>query len=167
METIHFKGMPMHTYGSLPRPQAVAPEFKLTTKDLATVTQADFAGKRIVLTTFPSLDTPVCAMQVRRFNKDAATLPDTQVICVSMDLPFAMGRFCAANDIENVIAASAFRSPSFAQDYGLLIVDGPLEGLLARAVIVIDTDGRIMYSQLVDEVTNEPDYDAVLKVLKK
>ena len=116
---------------------------------------------------FPSLDTPVCAASVRRFNKEAAGVPDVSVICVSMDLPFAQSRFCAAEGIENVTVASAFRSPLFAQKFGLQLVDGPLAGLLARAVIVLDEDRKVIYTQLVSEITNEPDYEAAIAALKK
>lgn len=126
----------------------------------------DFKGKTVVLNIFPSLDTEVCARSVRRFNQEAAKLKDTAVICVSMDLPFAMGRFCTAEGIDNVIVASAFRSPLFAQKFGVMICDGPLAGLLARAVIVIDRERRIAYRELCSEITNEPDYDAALSVLR-
>lgn len=166
METIYFKGTPCHTYGNIPAVGTKAPALNLVSKDLADVTLADFPGKRIVLNVFPSLDTPVCAASVRRFNQEAAKLPDVAVVCVSMDLPFAESRFCSANGIENVEVCSAFRSPSFSQNYGLQIVDGPLAGLLARAVIVIDQNHNIIYSDLVEEITNEPDYEGALKVLK-
>lgn len=166
METVHFQGAPCHTYGSVPRPGETAPCFKLTSKDLADVTCKDFAGKRIVLNVFPSLDTPVCAASVRRFNEEAAKVKDTAVVCVSMDLPFAEQRFCVANGIENCVVTSAFRSPEFAKEYGLEIVDGPLKGLLARAVIIIDTDGRVIFTDLVEEITHEPDYEAAVAMLK-
>ena len=166
METVHFKGSPCHTYGDIPAVGSKAPCFNLVTKDLADVTCRDFVGKRIVLNVFPSLDTPVCAMSVRRFNKMAADVPDVAVICVSMDLPFALSRFCAAEGIDNVVAASAFRSPQFAHEYGLELVDGPLAGLLTRAVIILDADRNVIYSDLVDEITHEPDYDGALRVLK-
>ena len=166
METVHFKGTPCHTYGDIPAVGTKAPCFNLVTKDLADVTCRDFVGKRIVLNVFPSLDTPVCAMSVRRFNKMAADVPDVAVICVSMDLPFALSRFCAAEGIDNVVAASAFRSPQFAHEYGLELVDGPLAGLLTRAVIILDADRKVIYSDLVDEITHEPDYDGALRVLK-
>lgn len=167
METVYFQGTPCHTCGNVPSVGEVAPAFELVSKDLKEVRKSDFEGKKIVLNVFPSLDTPVCAASVRRFNKDAAELKDTVVICVSKDLPFAMSRFCAANDIENVVVASAFREPMFDEKYGLLLVDGPLKGLLARAVIIIDKDGKVAYREIVDEITNEPDYDAALKMLKK
>lgn len=166
METIYFKGQPCHTYGSLPSVGELAPAFQLAGTDLSTITAADFLGKKIVLNVFPSLDTGVCAMSVRRFNAEAASLPDTAVVCVSMDLPFAMARFCTAEGIDNLTMASAFRSPLFSQKYGVQMVDGPLAGLLARAVVVIDKDGKVIYRELVDEITHEPDYAASLAVLK-
>ncbi len=166
METVFFNGNPCHTYGNIPAVGTKAPAFNLVSKDLTDVNLSDFEGKRVVLNVFPSLDTPVCAASVRRFNEEAAKMKDVAVVCVSMDLPFAEGRFCSANGIENVIVTSAFRSPTFAQNYGLQIVDGPLAGLLARAVIVIDENHNVIYSDLVEEITNEPDYEGALSVLK-
>ena len=166
METIYLKGTPCHTYGSLPEIGSKAPCFTLVTQDLSEIHCLDYRDKRVVLNVFPSLDTDVCAASVRRFNVEAAGLDNTVVICVSMDLPFAQKRFCAANDINNVVVASAFRSPLFAQKYGLQIVDGPLAGLLARAVIVMDEDDKVLYTQLVSEITTEPDYGAALAALK-
>ncbi|MDE6526122.1 MAG: thiol peroxidase [Muribaculaceae bacterium] len=166
METVFFKGSPCHTYGNIPAVGIKAPDFKLVTKDLAEITCDDFKGKRVVLNVFPSLDTPVCAASVRRFNVEASKLDNTAVVCVSMDLPFAMSRFCSAEGIDNVTAASAFRSPTFAQQYGLQLVDGPLAGLLARAVIVMDENHQIIYSDLVGEITDEPDYEGAISVLK-
>lgn len=166
METIYFKGTPCHTYGSIPAVGEKAPCFNLVTPELKEVRCSDFEGKRIVLNIFPSLDTPVCQMSVRKFNQEAAGLKDTVVLCVSMDLPFAAGRFCSAEGIKDVIPASAFRSPMFSEKYGLQIVDGPLAGLLARAVIVIDENRNVIYSDLVEEITNEPDYKGAISVLK-
>lgn len=166
METIYFKGTPCHTYGSIPAVGEKAPCFNLVTPELKEVRCSDFEGKRIVLNIFPSLDTPVCQMSVRKFNQEAAGLKDTVVLCVSMDLPFAAGRFCTAEGIKDVIPASAFRSPMFSEKYGLQIVDGPLAGLLARAVIVIDENRNVIYSDLVEEITNEPDYKGAISVLK-
>ena len=167
METIYFKGTPCHTYGNIPAVGAEAPCFSLVDKDLKDIRCTDFKSKRIVLNIFPSLDTPVCAMSVRRFNKEAAELDNVVVVCVSMDLPFAQARFCAANNIKNVGVASAFRSPKFTEDYGLQMIDGPLAGLLARAVIVINENGKVIFSDLVDEITHEPDYEGAVSVLKK
>ncbi len=166
METVYFNGQECHTYGTMPTVGEVAPCYELVTKDLKDITCRDFEGKRVVLNIFPSLDTPVCAASVHRFNKEAASVDNTVVICVSMDLPFAEARFCAANGIDNCVVASAFRSPMFAQKYGVQLVDGPLSGLLARAVLVLDTDRRVIYRQLVDDITHEPDYEAALSVLK-
>lgn len=167
METIHFQGAPVHIYGMLPAVGSEAPDFAFVTPELKEITKADFAGKNVVLNIFPSMDTEVCAASVRRFNKEASSLDDTVVLCVSMDLPFAAGRFCTANGLTNVTPASAFRNrDEFADNYGVEIVDGPLAGLLARAVVVIDKDGRVAYRELVDEITTEPHYDEALAVLK-
>lgn len=167
METIYFKGTPCHTYGVMPSVGQEAPCFHLSGPDLSAVTCTDFKGRRIVLNIFPSLDTEVCARSVRRFNEEASGLPDTTVICVSMDLPFAMSRFCTLEGIKDIVFGSAFRSPLFGQKYGVQLCDGPLAGLLARAVIIIDTDRKIIYRELVDEITNEPDYEAALSVLRQ
>lgn len=167
METTNFNGIQCHTSGNLPKVGTTAPCFTLVTPELKDISCSDFDGKRIILNVFPSLDTPVCAASVRRFNQEAAQLDNTVVLCVSMDLPFAAGRFCEANGIKNVITASAFRSPVFADNYGLRMVDGPLAGLLARAVIVIDCDRKVAYSELVPEITDEPHYDKVLEQLLK
>lgn len=166
METIYFNETPCHTYGSIPAVGSKAPDFTLVNKDMKEVKLADYRGKKLVLNVFPSLDTAVCAASVRRFNKEAADLKDTEVLCVSMDLPFAMARFCTVEGIDKVEAASAFRSPMFSQNYGLQIVDGPLNGLLARAVIIIDPAGNVIYSDLVSEITHEPDYKGAIDVLK-
>lgn len=166
METVYLQGNPCHTYGSLPETGTTAPCFTLTGADLGEVSCQQYPGKRIVLNIFPSLDTEVCARSVRRFNEEAAKLEDTVVICVSMDLPFAMHRFCTAEGIKDVVVASAFRSPMFGQKYGVQLCDGPLAGLLARSVIIIDKDRKIAYRQLVEEITNEPDYEAALRVLE-
>lgn len=166
METLYFKGNEVHTYGNLPAVGQTAPGFSLTGADLGKVDLSDYNGKNVVLNIFPSLDTEVCARSVRRFNEEASSLPDTVVICVSMDLPFAMGRFCTLEGLKDVTPASAFRAPEFAKDYGVMMVDGPLHGLLARAVIIIDKEGQISYRQLVNEITDEPDYAAALRVLK-
>jgi thioredoxin-dependent peroxiredoxin len=166
MATIALKGNPLKTSGELPSKGAKAPDFKLASKDLADLGLADFKGKRVVLNIFPSVDTPVCAMSVRRFNKEASSLKDTVVLCVSMDLPFAQGRFCAAEGLNDVVTLSDFRTGAFGKAYGVKIVDGPIAGLLARSVVVIDKDGKVIHSQLVAETTSEPDYDAALSALK-
>ncbi|MDE6082996.1 MAG: thiol peroxidase [Muribaculaceae bacterium] len=164
--TIYLNGMPMHISDALPKPGAEAPNFALTARDLTDVALHDYKGRRIVLNVFPSIDTEVCATSVRKFNMEASKYDNTVVLCVSMDLPFAAARFCAANDIENVIAASAFRS-DFGRNYGLEILDGPMRGLLARAVVVIDENGKIAGTSLCEQITEEPDYEFVHKLLKK
>lgn len=165
-QTVYLNGEPMHTIGDLPKVGTEAPAFSLVAKDLTMVTLHDYKGHRLVLNIFPSLDTDVCAASVRRFNKMAAELPNTSVLCVSKDLPFAAARFCVANGIENVTTASAFRS-SFGKDYGVELVDGPLHGLLARALVLIDENGKVMATSLCQEITEEPDYDLVLRMLGK
>lgn len=164
MAETKFKGNPVHTNGDLPAVGASAPDFTVTGKDLADISLGDFAGRRLVLNIFPSIDTGVCAMSVRKFNELAAGLENTTVLCVSADLPFAMGRFCGAEGIENVLVGSTFRS-SFASAYGAQTVDGPLAGLCARSVVVVDADGTVTYTELVPETTQEPDYDAAVASL--
>lgn len=166
METTAFKGTPVHTCGHLPHTGSLAPRFTLTRGDLSELRSEELKGRRIVLNIFPSLDTAVCATSVRKFNQLAASLDNTTVVAVSKDLPFAQSRFCTTEGIENLIAASAFRSPEFAREYGVEMVNGPLAGLLARAVVIIDGTGRIIYTELVPEITHEPNYEAALKALK-
>ncbi|MCM1152693.1 MAG: thiol peroxidase [Muribaculum sp.] len=163
--TVFLNGQPVHTYGTMVKAGDVAPNFALVAQDLSEICLHDFLGKRIVLNIFPSLDTPVCAASVRRFNKEAAAMDNTVVICVSKDLPFADARFCEANNIKDVHTASAFRS-DIGETYGVLLADGPLRGLLARVVIVIDTDGKVKAVSLCKEITEEPDYEFVKSVLK-
>lgn len=164
--TVFLNGLPMHLYGELPKVGEEAPYFVLTDKDLKDFNLHDFKGKRVVLNVFPSVDTPVCAASVRRFNQDVSKLENTVVVCVSEDLPFALARFCAANDIENVYTGSAFRS-DFGKTYGMELVDGPMRGLLARGVIIIDENGKVIGTSLCEQITEEPDYDFVEKTLKK
>lgn len=151
----------IRTNGDLPKVGQVAPGFTLVKGDLSEVTLADYKGRRVVLNIFPSVDTGVCATSVRQFNKEVAAMPNTVVLCISRDLPFAQGRFCAAEGIENVEMLSAFRSASFGKEYGLDMLDGPLQGLLARAVVVVDTEGKVVYTELVPEIAQEPNYEAV------
>ena len=165
MASTAFMGNPLNTSGDLPSAGASAPAFTLTGGDLGAVTSEDLLGGRVVLNIFPSVDTPVCAQSVRAFNERAAGLQDTTVLCVSADLPFAAGRFCAAEGIENVTTGSTFRNPEFLDDYGVGLVDGPVAGLCARAVVVIGDDGTVLHSQLVEEITDEPDYDAAIAAL--
>jgi len=167
MAKITFKGeIPVNTSGELPAKGSVAPDFTLVKSDLSEISLKDLKGKRVVLNIFPSIDTGVCAASVRRFNKEAAGLPNTVVLAVSADLPFAAGRFCSAEGIDNVHPASVFRSPEFAKAYGVLMTDGPLKGLLARSVVAIDADGKVLYTQLVPEVTEEPDYQSAISAVK-
>lgn len=164
MAETKFKGDTVHTVGDLPAVGAQAPDFTLTGSTLSDVTLADQAGRRVVLNIFPSVDTGVCATSVRRFNEIAAALDNTTVVCVSADLPFALGRFCGAEGIDNVVVGSTFRS-SFADDYGTRLIDGPLAGLNARSVVVLDAEGKVIYTELVPETTQEPDYDAAVAAL--
>lgn len=164
MADITFKDSPVTTIGELPAVGSKAPSFDLVGSDLSPVTLADFAGKKIVLNIFPSLDTGVCAQSVRTFNEKAAGLEGTVVINVSLDLPFAQARFCGAEGIDNAIVASGFRS-SFGSDYGVTFTSGPLEGLFSRSVVIIDAEGTVVYNQQVAETTDEPDYDAALAAL--
>ena len=154
----------MHICGELPKAGEAAPDFALVGRDLSDINLHDYRGKRVVLNIFPSLDTVVSAASVRRFNKDASEYPDTVVLCVSKDLPFAAARFCSVNGIDNVATASAFRS-DFGKNYGVEFVDGPLRGLFARALVVIDKEGKVLGTSLCEQVTEEPDYDFVKKLL--
>jgi thioredoxin-dependent peroxiredoxin len=163
MAQITLRGNAINTVGELPAVGSPAPSFGLTGADLGTVSSDQFRGKSVLLNIFPSIDTPVCATSVRTFNERAGATGAT-VVCVSKDLPFAQQRFCGAEGAENVVTASAFRD-SFGEDYGVTITDGPMAGLLARAVVVIDADGNVAYTQLVPEIAQEPDYDAALAAL--
>jgi thiol peroxidase len=165
MSQVAFKGSPVHLDGTFPAVGGNAPAFSLVGKDLADVALADFGGRRKVLNIFPSVDTGVCAASVRRFNQLAGNLDNTVVLCISADLPFAQARFCGAEGIEHVTMLSLMRGRGFLRDYGVAMSDGPLAGLAARAVVVLDGDNRVVYTQLVDEITHEPDYDAALKAL--
>lgn len=166
MTTTKFKGAPVQIAGEFITAGTEAPGFELVKNDLSTLRLSDLKGSRVVLNIFPSLDTGVCATSVRKFNKLAASLPDTVVVAVSKDLPFAQGRFCTTEGIDNVVPASDFRGSGFDRDYGVLMTDGPLAGLLARAVVVIDKAGKVVYTQLVPEITEEPDYDKAVEAVK-
>ena len=166
--TVLFKGIIVTLLGTFVSPGTKAPDFNLVKNDLSEYTLNENKGKYVVLNIFPSLDTGVCAMSVRRFNEMASELPNTTVLCISKDLPFAQSRFCTVEGIENVVPLSDFRNTSsFGEAYGVLMKDGPLQGLLARAVVVINPQGEVIYSELVPEITQEPDYEAVLKVIPK
>lgn len=164
MATTSLRGTTVHTAGELPATGSTAPAYTLTGPDLTDFSSAEHAGSRVVLNIFPSIDTGVCAATVRRFNELASGLENTVVVCASADLPFAMRRFCGAEGIENVRVGSAFRS-SFGTDYGVTMVDGAMRGLLARSVVVVDTDGTVVHTQLVPDIGIEPDYDGAVAAL--
>ncbi len=165
MTQIKLKGKTIHTSSDLPQAGDHAPDFLLTTTDLNDVQLKDFNGKTLLLNIFPSLDTDVCAMSVRRFNSLAVKMKNTRVLCISRDLPFAHKRFCVAEGINNVVSLSELRNGDFGKDYGVRIVDGPMAGLLARSVVIINPEGKVTYSELVPEITEEPDYDKALEAL--
>ena len=165
MAKITLKGNAINTVGNLPIVGSQAKEFSLIGADLGAKTLADFAGSKVILNIFPSLDTPTCAASVRHFNEAAGKLENTKVLCISRDLPFAQGRFCGAEGLENVITLSDFQRGTFGQDYGLEIADGPLVMLHSRAVIVLDENGKVTYTQQVPEIVDEPNYDEVMAAL--
>lgn len=165
MAQITLKGNPCNTNGDLPAVGTSAPDFKLVSGELQDVSLGDYVGKKKLLNIVPSLDTEVCATSTRKFNESFAGRDDAVALVVSADLPFASERFCSTEGIKNVAALSMMRSKNFAKDYGVLIEDGPLAGLTARAVVVLDTDNRVLYTQLVPEIVQEPDYEAALKAL--
>lgn len=165
MASITLKGTPVSTVGKLPATGSDAPAFTAVKTDLSDVALSDLAGQKVVLNIFPSIDTGVCAASTHHFNKAAGELKNTIVICVSADLPFALGRFCGAEGLEDVVPVSTFRNPAFGVDYGVAIADGPLAGLLSRAVVVIDESGKVVYTEQVPEITQEPNYDAALAAL--
>jgi thioredoxin-dependent peroxiredoxin len=165
MADITLKGNPIHTNGDLPAVGAKAPDFRLVAGDLADVSLGAYRGKRKILNIVPSLDTPICATSTRKFNERAGALANTVVLVVSGDLPFAQKRFCTTEGLKNVVPLSMMRSKAFAKDYGVLIEDGPLAGLTARAVVVVDADDKVVYRQLVPEIGQEPDYDAALRAV--
>jgi thiol peroxidase len=163
--TVTLGGNPVQVDGDFPQTGQVAPGFSLVGKDLADVTLGSFAGKRKVLNIFPSIDTPTCATSVRKFNQKASDLANTVVLCISADLPFAQSRFCGAEGLANVINLSTMRGSEFLKNYGVAFSSGPLTGVSARAVIVLDENDKILHSELVPEIKDEPDYDAALKAL--
>lgn len=166
MATVTFKGNPVTTSGNLPAVGATAPDFKLVNGDLQDVTLADFAGKKKLLSIVPSLDTAVCALSTRKLDAESKNHPDAVVLVISTDLPFAQKRFCDSEGLKNVIPLSMMRSRNFAKDYGVLQESGPLAGLTARAVVVLDQNNKVVYTQLVPEIAEEPDYPAALAALK-
>ena len=167
MAIITLKGDPVQTIGELPAINTMAPAFTLTTTDFSDVTLENYAGKQIILNIFMSIDTSVCAASVRRFNKASGEIENTIVLCISADLPFAHKRFCEAEGLKNVIPLSVFRSAHFGKDYGVEIAGGPLTGILSRAIVIIDTSGKVIYTEQVPEIGQEPDYDAALAAAGK
>jgi thiol peroxidase len=167
MATVTLKGNPIHTIGELPAVGSKAPDFKLVAGDLSDVSLANYKGKRKILNIVPSLDTPTCATSTRKFNEKASSLPNTVVLVVSADLPFAAKRFCTTEGLANVVPLSLMRTRDFAKSYGVLITDGPLAGVTARAVVVVDENDKVTYTQLVPEIGQEPDYEKALAAAKK
>jgi thioredoxin-dependent peroxiredoxin len=163
---ITFKGKAIQTSGDLPGKGKAAPSFTLVKTDLTQTGLGDYPGRRVVLNIFPSLDTPVCATSLRKFNALAGSMLNTTVLCVSADLPFAAQRFCSAEGLHDLVPASCFRNPAFGETYGVAMVDGPLRGLLARSVVVVDEKGVVIHTELVPDIGHEPNYDAVEAVLK-
>ena len=166
MATVTLKGNEFKTSGELPKVGSKAPNFSLTAGDLSTKTLGDFSGSKLVLNIFPSLDTGTCAASVRQFNKLASGLDNTKVLCISRDLPFAQGRFCGAEGLDNVINLSDFKNGQFGKDYGVLFTNGPLDALLSRSVVVLDENGTVIYTEQVSETVDEPNYDKALEALK-
>jgi thiol peroxidase len=166
MATVTLKGTPIHPNGALPAAGAPAPDFKLTGTDLKDVSLADYKGKKKILNIVPSLDTPTCATSTRKFNESGGKLANTVVLVISADLPFAMKRFCTTEGLSNVVSLSMIRGKGFAKTYGVLIEDGPLAGLSARAVVVVDENDKVVYRELVPEIGQEPNYDAALAAAK-
>jgi len=167
MANITLKGNPIATIGELPKINTMAPDFTLTKTDLSDTTLKDFSGKTIVLNIFPSIDTPVCAASVRKFNDEASRFDNTVVLCISADLPFAHQRFCEIEGLKDVIPLSVFRSQEFGTNYGVTITDSPLHGLLSRAIVVIDKTGHVVYKQQAPEIAQEPNYDEALEVVSE
>ncbi|KZS38548.1 lipid hydroperoxide peroxidase [Aquimarina aggregata] len=165
MTSITLKGNTIHTNGALPEVGQKAPDFEMINTDLSTISLENYKGSRVVLNIFPSIDTGICAASVREFNKKASDLSNTKVLCISRDLPFAQGRFCGAEGLENVINLSDFNTGKFGKDYGVEITDGPMQGLHSRAVVVLDEEGVVKYTEQVPEIVQEPDYTAALNTL--
>ena len=166
MSQVTFKGSPIQIAAELPEIGSTARDFTVVKTDLSSISLSELKGKRVVLNIFPSIDTPVCAASVRRFNVEAAKLNNTVVLCISRDLPFAQKRFCAAEEIDNVIAASEYKDSSFSDAYGVKILDGPLAGLFSRAIVIVSEQGTVAYTQQAPEIAQEPDYDEALAAIK-
>lgn len=165
MTQITLKGNTINSSGDLPEKGSIAPDFTAVNADLEEVSLSDYRGKKVVLNIFPSVDTGTCAASVRKFNEEAQSLENTVVIDVSMDLPFAHSRFCGAEGLNNVISVSVFRTPEFGEKYGVTMTDGPLKGLMSRAVVIVDEEGKVIYNQQVPEIVDEPDYQDALASL--
>ncbi|HRP68408.1 MAG TPA: thiol peroxidase [Turneriella sp.] len=166
MAQVTFHEKPVQTAGNLPAVGSKIPDFRLTKQDLSDLKSADLIGKKLVFNIFPSIDTPTCATSVRKFNAQAASLPNTVIVCVSSDLPFAQKRFCGAEGLTNVVTASDFKDKKFGRDWGVYFTDGPLQGLMSRAVVVADATGKVVYTEQGAEVVNEPNYDKALAAVK-
>jgi thioredoxin-dependent peroxiredoxin len=167
MTSITFTGNAVHIVGNLPKIGEYAPDFTVTKMDLSEIKLKNYLGKKIILNIFPSLDTQTCAQAMRRFNEIASQFPDILILCISADLPFAQKRFCSAEHLNNVQPVSIFRHPGFGRDYGQRITDGPLTGLLSRAVVIIDEKGQVQYTEQVEELTKEPDYEKILLMIDR
>ena len=165
MASITLKGNPIETIGTLPANGTVAPDFTLVKTDLSEQKLSGLSGQNVILNIFPSIDTPVCAASARKFNEEASSGGKATVLCISADLPFAHKRFCEIEGLANVVPLSTFRNPGFGKDYGVTITTGPLAGLLSRAIVVINAEGKVVYSEQVPEIAQEPDYTAALKAL--
>jgi len=166
MSELKFKGNPIHTTGNMPQAGEKAPDFELVKNDLSRVKLSDYTGKNVILNIFPSIDTGVCATSVRKFNQDAANLPNTAVVCISKDLPFAHSRFCGAEGISNLDMLSSFDNDDFEVNYKLTMADGPLKGLFARSIVVVNPAGEVVHTELVDDIVHEPNYEAAMKAVK-
>ena len=166
MAQITLSGNPIQTTGELPEKGSQAPEFELVKQDLSAAKLSDYQGKKVLMNIYPSIDTGICAMSVRKFNEQAAAMGNTEVLCISRDLPFAQKRFCGAEGIENVTTLSDFASGDFGKKYGLEIADGPMKNLHSRAIIILDENGKVAYTEQVPEIVQEPDYDAALNAFK-
>ena len=165
MTTVTFQGNPLKIGGELPSVGSLAPDFELVKGDLSSLKLTDLAGKKVILNIFPSMDTPTCATATKKFNEKVSKHSNVVIVCASVDLPFAQGRFCAAEGLDKVIPVSAFRNDDFGKDYGVIITDGPLTGLFSRAIVLIDESGQVVYTEHVSELGDEPNYDAVFGVL--
>jgi thiol peroxidase len=162
MASITLEGSEIHTTGNLPDIGSDAPAFSLTNSALGTASLSDYSGKKIIMNIFPSIDTGVCATSTRKFNETASSNKNSVVLCISADLPFALSRFCGAENLDDVVTLSTFRTPEFGEDYGVRITDGPISGLMSRAVIIIDENNKVIHTEQIPEISQEPDYEAAL-----